>query len=63
MNEANGECRHVAILTRVPASAARQIHELAEADDRSIAALTRRWILQGLERAQERPQEQVPAGA
>jgi hypothetical protein len=61
MNESNEERRHVAILTRVPASAARQIRELAEADDRPVAALARRWILQGLERAQERS-ERTPAG-
>jgi hypothetical protein len=50
------------ILARVPGEAARRIRELAAADDRPAAALARRWILEGLERAQERSSK-APAGA
>ena len=63
MNERR-RVRYEAVLTaRLPEEAARRIRELAEADDRPPTTLARRWILEGLERAQERSREEVPAGA
>ena len=45
------------ISLRLPAAAARQLRELAEADDRPPGALARRLILRGLE---DSPQPTTP---
>ena len=62
MNESRRVRYGAVIAARVPEETARRIRELAEADDRPPTTLARRWILEGLERAQERSQK-APSGA